>query len=104
MTPKPNGFRALGVKHPKDLLTRVKKAMKLNLAIFSSFDVNTQCLMMQEIGLLSEKLKVINIILLLFFFFFFNAKVIPPTCYPAASQILITEITDFKFHTPQTTC
>jgi hypothetical protein len=33
MTPKPDGFRALGVKHPKDLLTRVKKAMKLNLAI-----------------------------------------------------------------------
>jgi hypothetical protein len=34
MTPKPDGFRALGVKHLKDLLTRVKKAMKLNLAIF----------------------------------------------------------------------
>jgi hypothetical protein len=35
MTPKPDGFMALGVKHPKDLLTRVKKAMKLNLAILS---------------------------------------------------------------------
>jgi hypothetical protein len=35
MTPKPDGFRALGVKHPKDLLTRVKKATKLNLAILS---------------------------------------------------------------------
>jgi hypothetical protein len=35
MTPKPNGFRALGVKHPKDLLTRVKKDTKLNLAILS---------------------------------------------------------------------
>jgi hypothetical protein len=33
MTPKPDGFRALGVKHPADLLTRVKKATKLNLAI-----------------------------------------------------------------------
>jgi hypothetical protein len=35
MTPKPDGFRALGVKHPKDLLTRVKKATKPNLAILS---------------------------------------------------------------------
>jgi hypothetical protein len=35
MTPKPDGFRALGVKHPKDLLTRVKKTTKLNLAILS---------------------------------------------------------------------
>jgi hypothetical protein len=35
MTPKPDGFRALGVKHPKDLLTRVKKATKLNLAKLS---------------------------------------------------------------------
>jgi len=35
MTPKPDGFRALGVKHPKDLLTRVKKATKLNLVILS---------------------------------------------------------------------
>jgi hypothetical protein len=36
MTPKPDGFRALGVKHPTDLLTRVKKATKLNLAIYQS--------------------------------------------------------------------
>jgi hypothetical protein len=35
MTPKPDDFRPLGVKHPKDLLTRVKKATKLNLAILS---------------------------------------------------------------------
>jgi hypothetical protein len=35
MTPKPDGFRTLGVKHPKDFLTRVKKATKLNLAILS---------------------------------------------------------------------
>jgi hypothetical protein len=35
MTPKPYGFKALGVKHPKDLLTRVKKTTKLNLAILS---------------------------------------------------------------------
>jgi hypothetical protein len=35
MTPKPDGFRALGVKHPKDLLTRVKNATKLNLVILS---------------------------------------------------------------------
>jgi len=33
MTPKPNGFRALSVKHLKNLLIRVKKAMKLNLVI-----------------------------------------------------------------------
>jgi hypothetical protein len=33
MTFKPYGFRALGVKRPKDLLTRVKKVTKLNLAI-----------------------------------------------------------------------
>jgi len=63
MTPKPSGFRTLGVKHPKDLLTRVKKATKLNLAIlsinpiFSSFDVKTQCLMRQEVQLLNEKKK-----------------------------------------------
>jgi hypothetical protein len=50
MTPKPDGFWALGVKHPKDLLTRVTKATKLNLTILSSnpnfvpFDVNNQCL------------------------------------------------------------
>lgn len=70
MTPKPNGFKALGVKHPKDLLTGVKKAMKLNLAIFPSSDANTQYLMRQEIRLLSEKLKVINIILISFFLSF----------------------------------
>jgi hypothetical protein len=35
MTLKPYGFRALGVKHPKDLITRVKKATMLNLAILS---------------------------------------------------------------------
>jgi hypothetical protein len=35
MTSKPDGFRALGVKHPKDLLTQVKKVTKLNLAILS---------------------------------------------------------------------
>ena len=35
MTPKPNGFRALGVETPpKDLLAQVNKATKLNLAIF----------------------------------------------------------------------
>jgi hypothetical protein len=61
ITPKPDGFRTLDVKHPKDLLTRVKKAMKLNLAILSSnpnftpFDVNTQCLLRQEVYLFSEK-------------------------------------------------
>jgi len=36
MTPKPDDFRALSIKHPKDLLARVKKATKLNLAIFYS--------------------------------------------------------------------
>jgi hypothetical protein len=36
MTPKPNGFRALGVKHPTDLLTQVKKATKINLDIYQS--------------------------------------------------------------------
>jgi hypothetical protein len=35
MTLKPDGFRALGVKHPNDLLTRIKKATKLNLATLS---------------------------------------------------------------------
>jgi hypothetical protein len=40
----------------------------------------------------------------LFFFLFFYAKVIPPVSYPTASKILITDITDFKFYTPQTTC
>jgi hypothetical protein len=60
--------------------------------------------------LLSEKLKVINIILFFslfsffFLFYFFNTKVIPLISYPNASKILITDITYFKFHTPQTTC
>jgi hypothetical protein len=35
MTPKLDGFKALGVKYPKDLLTRVKKATNLNLASLS---------------------------------------------------------------------
>jgi hypothetical protein len=35
MTPKPDGFRAPGVKHPKDLLIQVKKATKLNLSTIS---------------------------------------------------------------------
>jgi hypothetical protein len=34
----------------------------------------------------------------------YYTKVIPPISYPAASKILITDITDFKFHTPQTMC
>jgi hypothetical protein len=72
MTPKPYDFRALGIKHPKDLLTQVKKSTKLNLAIllinpnFSPFDVNTECLMRQEVQLLSKKFNSF-----LFFFFFF---------------------------------
>jgi hypothetical protein len=47
MSPKLDGFWALGVKHPKDLLTRVKKATKLNLAILSikeNFQFFTQIL------------------------------------------------------------
>jgi hypothetical protein len=70
MIPKLDGFRASGVKHPKDLLTRVKKASKLNLTIFlfnptfTHFDVNTLCLMRQDVQLLSEKFNS-------FFFFFF---------------------------------
>jgi hypothetical protein len=116
MTPKPDGFRALGVKQPKDLLTQVKKATKLNLAILSSnpnftlFDANTQCLIRQEARLLSEKFKFFNIILFLsfffyfYFYFYFYAKVIPPISYPTASKILITDITNFKFHTPPTMC
>jgi hypothetical protein len=73
MTPKTDGFRALSVKHPKHLLTRAKKATKLNLAILSSnpnsthFDLNTQCLMRQDVQLLSQKL---NFFLCFFFFFF----------------------------------
>jgi hypothetical protein len=39
-----------------------------------------------------------------FFSFFFYAKFIPSISYLAASKILITDITDFKFHTPHTTC
>jgi len=35
MTPKLDDFKALGVKHPKDLLIQVKKVTKLNLAILS---------------------------------------------------------------------
>jgi hypothetical protein len=35
MTPKPDGFKALGAKHPKDLLIQVKKVTKLNLASLS---------------------------------------------------------------------
>jgi hypothetical protein len=38
------------------------------------FDANTQCLMRQAIWLLSEKLKVINIIHFFFNFFFFMPK------------------------------
>jgi hypothetical protein len=47
MTPKLDSFGALGVKHPKDLLTRVKKATNLNLAILSikaNFHLLTQIL------------------------------------------------------------
>jgi len=44
MTSKPDGFKALDVKHPKELLTRVKKATKLNLAILS-IKANFQLLM-----------------------------------------------------------
>jgi hypothetical protein len=64
MTLKPDSFRELGVKHPKDLLTQVKKATTLNLSIlsrnpnFKPFDVNTQCLMRQVVQLLSEKFKI----------------------------------------------
>jgi len=46
--------------------------------------------MREEIWLLNEKLKVINIIFLHYFFllfFFFNAKVIPPTSYLTVSKI-----------------
>jgi hypothetical protein len=35
MTPKPNGFREIDVKHPKDLLIRVKKAIQLKLSTLS---------------------------------------------------------------------
>jgi hypothetical protein len=51
MTPKPDGFRALGVKHPKDLLTRVKKATKLNLAILS---IKTNFHLLTRIRMLNE--------------------------------------------------
>jgi hypothetical protein len=77
MTPKPDGFRALGVKHPKDLLTRVKKVTKLNLPIFlfnqtfTPFNVNTKCLIRQEVQLLSEKLL---LLLLLLFFLIFSCQ------------------------------
>jgi hypothetical protein len=35
MTLKLDGFTVLGLKHPKDLLTQVKNATKLNLATLS---------------------------------------------------------------------
>jgi hypothetical protein len=76
MTLKPNGFKALSVKHPKDLLKQVKKVMKLNLTILSikaNFHLLTQILkslIRQEVRLLSEKLKVINIIPSFFFLLF----------------------------------
>jgi hypothetical protein len=47
MTPKSYSFRALGVKHLKDLLTRVKKATKLNLDILlikTKFHIMTRIL------------------------------------------------------------
>jgi hypothetical protein len=58
--------------------------------------------MLNEVRGPVTQLKVINIIL--FFLLFFYAKIIPPISYPVASKILITDITDFKFHTPQTMC
>jgi hypothetical protein len=47
MTPKPDSFRALSVKHYKDLLSQVKKAMKLNLTILpikANFHILTRIL------------------------------------------------------------
>ena len=70
MTLKPNGFRALGVETLR-LTNSSQKGYEAKLAIllirtnFSLFDVNTHCLMRQEVRLLSEKLNLI--------FFFFNS-------------------------------
>jgi hypothetical protein len=74
MTPKVDNF----VKHHKDFLTRVKKATKLKLVIllinpnFSLFDVNTQCLMRQEVQLLSEEFNFLFFIFYFFLFFFLS--------------------------------
>jgi hypothetical protein len=109
MTPKTDGFRALSVKHPKHLLTRAKKATKLNLAILSSnpnsthFDLNTQCLMRQDVQLLSQKF---NYFLCFFFFFFYysHAKVIYLISHPLYFKIFKTYTIDFSCYTSQPMC
>jgi hypothetical protein len=50
MTPKPNGSRALGVKHPT-------YEAKLTISNFSLFYANAQCLMRHKVRLLGGKLK-----------------------------------------------
>jgi hypothetical protein len=79
MTPKPDGFRELGEKHPKDLLTRVKKATKLNLAILSiktNFHLLTRIRMLNEARdpVTQRKAQSDQ-----YYYYFFNAKVILPT-------------------------
>jgi hypothetical protein len=82
VTPKPDGFRALDVEHPKGLNNLSQKELRSQtnhfIYLLTSFDVNTQCLMRQEVRLLNEAL---------FFFFLlfqlchYNAQVIHPTRY-----------------------
>jgi hypothetical protein len=77
VTPKPDGFRALDVEHPKGLNNLSKKELRSQtnhyIYLLTSFDANTQCLMRQEVRLLNEAI---------FFFFLlchYNAQVIHPT-------------------------
>jgi hypothetical protein len=64
VTPKPDGFRALDVEHPKWLNNLSQKELRSQtnhyIYLLTSFDANTQCLMRQEVRLLNEA----------FFFFF----------------------------------
>jgi hypothetical protein len=66
---------------------------------FSHFDPNTQCLIWQEVRLLSEKLKVINIIL-----FYIYAPRYPSNKSPSFTQGTETYTIRFTCHTSQTMC
>jgi hypothetical protein len=86
VTPKPDGFRALDVEHPKWLNSLSKKELRSQtkhyIYLLTSFDANTQCLMRQEVRLLNEA----------FFFFFYiyiyiYAIIMPKSSIPQGIQI-----------------
>jgi hypothetical protein len=83
-------------------MLRRKTNHAINQRKLSFFDANTQCLMRQDIRLLNKKLKAIIIIIIIIIIIY--AKVIPPISCPTASNIFTIDITDFRFHIPQTTC